>query len=56
MTEYLSTLIPSKKRCGNNDDSDRFSEPVIDSEEGTNPYISKTPPREPNGLRNYYPA
>ena len=58
MTEYTpsDSLIPSKKRCGNNDDSDCFSESITGLEEWTNPYVSKTPPRESNGLSNFYPA
>ena len=41
----INSLIPSKKRCSDNDDSDRFSE-LTDLEEWTNPYVPKTPPRE----------
>ena len=52
----INSLIPSKvKRCGDNDDSDRFSE-LTDLEEWTNPNLPKMPPRELNGLSNYYSA
>ena len=47
MIKYVPiySLISSKKRCRDNDDSDRFSEPVTSLEEWTNPYVSNTPPK-----------
>ena len=51
----IGSPIPSKKKCGDNDDSDRFSE-LTNLEEWTNPYVPKTLPRELNGLSSYYPV
>ena len=41
----MNALIHSKKRCGDNDNSDCFSE-LTDLEEWTNLYVPKTPPRK----------
>ena len=43
----IDSPLLSKKRCGDNDNSDCFSEPITDLEEWTNSYVSNTPPREP---------
>ena len=49
----INSLIPSKKRCVDNDVSDRFFE-LTDLQEWTNPYVPKMPPK--NWLSKYYPA
>ena len=45
-TSAKMTLIPNKKRCGEDDKGHRFSEPLTYLEELTKPFVPKTLPRE----------
>ena len=45
---------PSKKRCGDSEANNRFSEPVTNLEDWTKPYIPKTLPRVQNGLKRTF--